>query len=180
MSALVLGCAHSRDQGRFSSQPPQAVQIPDVAFFPDTTDQCGPSTLAAILQFWDQDVTPAEIRSEIYLPKLKGTLPMDMVTAAESRGLRADGVNITLDALKAELLAGRPVLVYLDHGFSFYPVGHYVVVTGFDDARGGMIMNSGKHQQMLMGYRKFMKQWNRTDRWALLISRPPTIETALP
>ncbi|MBV9080125.1 MAG: C39 family peptidase [Elusimicrobia bacterium] len=168
VSALILGCAGTRSQSR--GGPARAARIQNVAFFPDATDQCGPSTLAAILTFWGKPATPADLKKEIYLPKLKGTLPMDMEAAAARKGLQAESRNITLDDLKAELLAGRPTLVYLDHGLSFYPIGHYVVATGFDDARDGVIVNSGKHEGELMRYATFMKQWNRTDRWALIVS----------
>ena len=174
LSVLLLGCGGARREVRPSSE--LAARVPNVAFFPDATDQCGPSTLAAILAFYGKPATPAELKSEIYLSKLKGTLPMDMERAADRHGLVAESRNIDLDTLKRELTQGRPVLLYLDHGLSFYPIGHYVVATGFDDARDGVIVNSGKREGALMRYRELMKEWNRTDRWALMVT--PSTPTA--
>jgi ABC-type bacteriocin/lantibiotic exporter with double-glycine peptidase domain len=169
---LVAGCAATRTERTSSNAFPTSVHLAHVPFFPDTTDQCGPSTLASVLTFWGHPTTPATLKSEIYLPKLKGTLPMDMVSAAESHGLKADGLNVSWDTVRAELVQGRPVLAYVDRGFSFYPIGHYVVLIGFDDARGGVFMHSGKHEDEFMRYRKFFSQWRKTDRWALMVSPP--------
>ena len=174
----MLGCAGARDQVRRTSG--QAAHVPNVAFFPDTTDQCGPSTLAAILAFYGKPVPPADLKSEIYLPKLKGTLPLDMERAAVKHGLPAESRNIDLDTLKSEIAQGRPLLLYLDHGLSFYPIGHYVVVTGFDDDRDGVLINSGKHEGALMRYGELMKEWNRTDRWALMVTPPATRASVTP
>lgn len=168
---LTAGCASARRETQPGADPAtRAAKVSGVPFFADTTDQCGPSTLASLLTFWGHPTSPSELRQEIYLPKLKGTLPMDMVSAAEARGLKADGSNGSLDLLRTELMAGRPVLAYLDKGFSFYPIGHYVVVTGFDDAKQGVYMHSAGHENEFASYRKFSKQWDRTDRWLLLVS----------
>lgn len=174
----MAGCAGSRAEGRASNAFPSSVHLDHVPFFPDTTDQCGPSTLASILTFWGRPVAPNQLKKEIYLPRLKGTLPMDMVAAAEGHGLKADGLNVSWDAVRSELAAGRPVLVYLDHGFRFYPIGHYAVLIGFDDARGGVFMHSGKNENEFVRYRTFMKQWNRTDRWALMVTPPDRRQVA--
>ena len=53
----------------------------DVPFFPDTTDQCGPASLASVLNYWGKTVSPAELKSDVYLSSLKGTLPMDLPPA---------------------------------------------------------------------------------------------------
>jgi len=171
----LAGCAGARhDTATPGTQ--RAARISGVPFFPDTTDQCGPSTLASLLSFWGHPASPAELRAEIYLPKLKGTLPMDMVSAVETRGLKADGVNGSMEMLRQELLAGRPVLAHLDRGYSFYPIGHYVVVTGFDDARRGVSVHSGGEADAFMSYRKFSRQWDKTERWLLMVSTGNPVE----
>ena len=103
---------------------------------------------------------------------------MDMVSAAEAHGLKANGLDVSWDLVRAELAAGRPVLAYLDHGFRFYPIGHYVVLIGFDEARGGVFMHSGMKERQFMTFRRFMKEWNRTDRWALIVSPSDRREAA--
>src|SRR5687767_8397949 len=64
--------------------------LADVPFFSDTTDQCGPSVLASVFQFWGKGVSPAEVRAGVYLPQLGGTLPMDMAPALRRGGLKGE------------------------------------------------------------------------------------------
>src|SRR5207247_2100689 len=94
----------------------------DVPFFPDKTDQCGPATLAGVLSFWGKSINPQQLRQEMYLAKLHGTLPMDLMLTARAHGLKAEMVQGNLEMLRAELEAGRPVLVMLNTGFSMVPV----------------------------------------------------------
>src|SRR5690348_10916760 len=62
----------------------------NVPFFPDKTDQCGPATLAEVLTFWGKSVQPQELSKEMYLAKLHGTLPMDLLLTAKKHGLKAE------------------------------------------------------------------------------------------
>src|SRR5687767_6827273 len=60
----------------------------EVPFFPDKTNQCGPSALAGVLSFWGKPADPAKLREEMYLDKLKGTLPLDLFLTAKAHGLK--------------------------------------------------------------------------------------------
>jgi ABC-type bacteriocin/lantibiotic exporter with double-glycine peptidase domain len=167
---LATGCGPSLPG--MSSTPPAARHIDNVPFFPDDTDQCGPSTLAAVLSFWKHPTMQDELRHEIYLTQLNGTLPMDMGPALEKRGLNARFYEGSLDDLKHNISAGHPVIAYLNLGFSFAPQGHYVVVTGFDDGRGGLTVHSGKRENAFVPYPKFERNWKKTDHWTLLAVPP--------
>jgi ABC-type bacteriocin/lantibiotic exporter with double-glycine peptidase domain len=161
---LQTGCAAPRAAGASSRK----VRL-EVPFFPDDTDQCGPSSLASVLQFWGKASTPSELKNEIYREKLRGALTVDMLLAAQSRGLSAEMENGTLALVKSELEAGRPVIAFLNLGFRAYPIGHYLVITGYDDARGSLIVHSGKKRDHLVSFAKFEKLWEKTNRWSLLI-----------
>jgi ABC-type bacteriocin/lantibiotic exporter with double-glycine peptidase domain len=141
----------------------------EVPFFPDHTDQCGPSTLASVLGFWGKSAEPAQLKNEIYHGNLKGSLPIDLLLAAQSRGLNAEILDEGLPQLKKELDAGHPLIAFVNQGPRFLPVGHYLVVTGYDDRRRGIFAHSGMERNSFIPYGKFQKQWGRTDRWALLI-----------
>ncbi len=142
-----------------------------VPFFPDKTDQCGPATLAGVLSFWGKASDPEQIRQEMYLAKLKGTLPMDLVLTAESHGLKTKMTRGDLSILRAEIQAGRPILAMLNIGFLVVPVNHYVIVTGFDDQRQGLYMHSAGKENQFIPYKKFLRAWRKADDWALL-ARP--------
>ncbi len=140
-----------------------------VPFFPDDTDQCGPSALASVLAFWGKPSPPAELKKEIYRANLKGALTVDMLLAARDRGLDASMGERGFPEVKRELDAGRPVIAFLNVGFRAYPIGHYLVITGYDDARRVLFAHSGKARDRAISYGKFDTAWGRTERWSLLI-----------
>lgn len=166
---LLSGCVESRAL----REPPQLPQngrvLLNVPFFPDRTDQCGPSALASVLGYWGKPATPEALRQEIYQAHLNGSLTIDLLLAAESRGLSAEMPDGSLVRVKKELDGGRPVIAFVDVGFSFYPIGHYLVITGYDDLRQCIIAHSGMKRDQRISYRKFDRQWERNKRWALLI-----------
>lgn len=145
-----------------------------VPFFPDKTDQCGPSALASVLAFWGKPAEPKELKREIYVEKIGGSLPMDLLIAARAHGLAAEMSSGSLDGLKGNLDAGRPVIAFVNIGWGFLPIGHFLVVTGYDEARRGVYAHSGVKKDAFVPYRKFMKQWDRTGRWALVVAAGPS------
>jgi len=140
-----------------------------VPFFPDHTDQCGPSVLASVLNYWGKPETPGNLRKEIYRPKLKGSLTVDLLLAAESRGLSAEMLNAGLARVRSELDAGRPLIAFVDAGFAWYPSAHYLVITGYDDRKRCVYAHSGMKRDQRISYSKLKKQWKRTNQWALSI-----------
>src|SRR5690349_3653211 len=101
VSCLVAGCAPARQAPRATLESPEhAVFLEGVPFFANSSDQCGPSSLASVLKYWGQDVTVESLRTEIYKPSLRGTLPMDMLPAVRSRGLVGRVVEGTYADLK--------------------------------------------------------------------------------
>lgn len=143
-----------------------------VPFFPDNTDQCGPATLASIISYWGIRTDPETLKQEIYLPRLKGTLPLDLLLAAQERGLQAEIYRGNLDNLKVELDAGRPLVALLDMGYAIFPQGHFVVVTGYDDQRQGVYVHSSLERDAFIPYEQFLHSWDRTGRWTLLVEPP--------
>lgn len=143
-----------------------------VPFFSDNTDQCGPATLASLLTYWGISSDPRTLKGEIYLRRIRGTLSIDLLLAAQSRGLQAEGMGGTLAQIKIELAADHPVIALLNLGWASYPQGHYVVVTGYDEHRQGMYVHSGSARDVFVPYTLFLAKWEKTGRWMLRI-RPP-------
>lgn len=144
-----------------------------VPFFPDDTDQCGPATLASVLTYWGIPSNPQALKEEIYLPRLRGTLPIDLLLAAQARGLMAGFYSGSLDDVRDELAAGHPLVAFLNLGYPIFPQGHYVVITGFDDQRQGLYVHSGVEQDVFLPYERFLRSWEKTGRWTLLILPHP-------
>lgn len=172
-ACLLSGCSLFRVSLEQDKPPESRTEVAlSVPFFPDNTDQCGPSALASVLEYWGKPAEPELLRQEIYQARLKGSLALDLLLAAGSRGLSAELVNGSLAKVREELDSGRPLIAFVNAGYSFYPAGHYLVITGYDDRRQCLIVHSGMKRSQRIPYGKFERQWQKTERWALLIQPP--------
>jgi predicted double-glycine peptidase len=156
--------------GRESSGSVRTHIIPEVPFYPQEAYECGPASLAAVLNFWGIKVSPGEISEEIFSKSAKGTLNIDMVLYAQKKGLDAMQYAGKTEDLRRSIDSGHPVIVLVDYGFSLYEVNHFMVVIGYSD--DGVIVNSGREQRKLIDEKNFLKIWGRTNYWSLLIRRP--------
>ncbi len=169
-AALVVlsGCA-ARD---FSSLRPgiegRGHYIADVPFYRQGEDSCGPAALASVASFWGEQVNVDAIRAKVYLPKLRGTLPMDMEKFLSESGFRTVSSAGTLDEVKARIRSNLPVICLLDLGFSLYRQPHYVTVIGFDDVNGVLIAHDGIRADAIIGYETFLREWGRAGNWMLV------------
>lgn len=151
----------------FFSKPSQEHLIKDVPFSPQEDYQCGPASLAGILNYWKVPVSPSEIAREVYSHAAKGTLGIDLAHYARGKGLSATIISGSWEGLTKLIEAGYPVLVFVDLGFLSIQANHFMVVVGYD--KGGVIVNSGKEREKKMKKRKFVRAWEKNDFWMLLV-----------
>ncbi|RJQ14178.1 MAG: peptidase C39 family protein [Nitrospiraceae bacterium] len=141
--------------------------IRDVPFYPQEAYQCGPSSLAGVMNYLGADATPEEIAEEIYSKSAGGTLDMDMVLYAEKKGLRASLYEGSFEDIRDKVMSQQPLIVMVDYGFWVYQQNHFMVVTGFD--KNGVIVNSGREQHKFLPINNFLRSWERTKFRTLLI-----------
>ncbi len=168
----VSGCASFQIKNSPEPEkggPVKEQRLLSVPFFPDHTDQCGPSALASVLTFWGHPIDPLVLKKEIYVAHLKGSLSIDLLLAAQHRGFKACLYNGSIDDLKAELNKGHPLVAFINRGYDFLPIGHFVVVSGYDEARQGLYVHSGLVKNQFIRYGSFLKNWDKTQRSTLLI-----------
>lgn len=141
-------------------------------FYANTSDQCGPAALASVLSFWGARADPAALRPELYRRSLGGSLPVDLTLAARRRGFRAEMYQGSLEDLRRRIDQGRPVLAFLNVWLRHLPQGHFVVVTGYDDARGGVYVHDGRRRDRFLRYSRLESAWSKTRRWTLIVEPP--------
>jgi ABC-type bacteriocin/lantibiotic exporter with double-glycine peptidase domain len=142
--------------------------IENVPFHPQETYQCGPASLAGVLNYWKIPVSPEKIAAEIYSGGAKGTLNIDLVLYAERMGLKANSYEGNLEDVRGNIDSGRPLIVLVDYGFWVYQKNHFMVVVGYDE--NGIIANSGREQHQRIAQKDFLKVWERTKFWTLRIT----------
>jgi len=165
----LLGCTGPSALAPNASATMAAHHLSDVPFFPDDTDQCGWASLAGVFAYWGAGNDAAVLKHEVYVAKVGGALPMDLLLAARRHGFRAEASKGELRAVKGEIDAGRPVIAFLNLGYVIYPRGHFVIVTGYDDRRGGFYAHSGATADRFLPYDRFVQDWEKTGRWTLTI-----------
>jgi len=141
--------------------------IENVLFYPQTSYQCGPASLAGVLNYWGVKVTTDEIAGEIYSASARGTLDIDMVLYAQKKGLLATQYEGNLEDVRKNVSSGHPIIVLVGYGFSLIQKNHFMVIIGYNDH--GVIVNSGKDSNKFIPEKDFLKSWERTKFWTLLI-----------
>jgi ABC-type bacteriocin/lantibiotic exporter with double-glycine peptidase domain len=153
--------------------PSQTVVIEGVPFFPQLDYQCGPASLAGVLNYYGANVGPDEIAESIFRENIRGTVSLDMVLYARNRGFASKWYTGKTDDLIRAVDRGNPIIVMIDLGFSLARVYHYMVITGYSFK--GVIANTGITPQKLISWERFMSQWEKTHNWTLLITPPKAV-----
>lgn len=164
---LLLSAASCTVQ--YAKPLPDAFIISGVPYYPQEQYQCGPASLATVLNFHGMGYTPEQIASEIYSKTARGTLSIDMLLYAQRKGLKAEQYSGGMDDLRAKLRQGYPIIVMVDFGLSAYEVIHFMVATGFDS--DGIVFNSGEHKSVKLFDADFLNAWKRTKYWTLWIKK---------
>ena len=159
----------------FSCSTPDKVRVDSgrviegVPFYPQERYQCGPASLAAVLNYWGVKVSPEEIASEIYSKTAKGTLDIDMITYVLAKGLEAEIFAGGMKDITRSIDEGYPLIVLVDYGFWVYQQNHFMVVVGYDS--NGVIVNSGSERLKFILSGDFLKLWEKTNFWTLSVRR---------
>lgn len=153
----------------------QSVELTDVPFHPQVTDQCGPAALATILNSADVPVSPEELRSQVYIPDREGSLQIELLAATRHHGRIPYIISPHVNSILAELHAGRPVLLLQNLGPKLMPTWHYAVVTGYLPAERRFVLRSGDRQRLLMSAGKLIRTWQRADSWAIVALQPGSL-----
>ncbi|MBI3561700.1 MAG: PA2778 family cysteine peptidase [Gammaproteobacteria bacterium] len=173
------GCASTPFTDQLVQHPPNglpaAIELGGVAFFPQEIHQCGPASLAMVLQPLQPDITPEQLSSEVYIPDLKGSLQPEILAATRRHGFIPYELAPQLDAVLREVQQGRPVLVLQNLGFNWWPQWHYAVVIGYDLTQQTIVLHSGTTARHELGLKTFERTWQRAHYWAMVALRPGTL-----
>jgi len=173
MLAFVSGCASDiRNMLSDLEQQRGDVELIQTPFYPQVTDQCGPSALAAILNSSGVTVTPEVLKSRIYIPDRQGSLQIELLAATRGYGRMPYIIDTNISALLDEVRAGRPVLVLQNLGSNRAPVWHYAVVVGYLADERRFILRSGDQKRHVTSASRFARTWQRAGYWGVLSLQP--------
>ncbi|MFB6356135.1 MAG: C39 family peptidase [bacterium] len=141
-------------------------KIENVPFYPAEHRQCGPASLASVMNHWrsKEHVTVREISDSIYSPNAGGTLTADMAWYARERGFTVLTGPRSVSEIKHLINKKIPVIAFVESpGRSG---GHYVVVHGY--TRTGFIVHSDSNKSVEMPFATF-RQLRTSTQWTLVI-----------
>jgi hypothetical protein len=174
VTLFASGCATLQtDRVRATANAfPQPVELTAVPFFPQEEYQCGPAALATVLNVSGVTITPDQLVQQVYLPKRKGSLQLEMIGAARRHGRVPYVLRPELESLFSEVASGNPVLILQNLSFWWYPKWHYAVVVGFDLPHDRIVLRSGKEQRHDIPIEIFERTWRRSHYWAMVVLPP--------
>jgi len=171
----VTGCVSAEQFLTAEERPlsPNALYVKQVPFYPQTQYQCGPASLATVLNYWGRHVTPEQIAQEIYRPGMKGTLSLDLWQYAKAQDFQASVRQGSWEFLETQVSRERPIIAFLNLGFRQVPLGHFLVVVGVDPEDKSVIAYSGVEKNQRIPFDRFKEAWEKTNYWSLLIEPQP-------
>jgi tetratricopeptide (TPR) repeat protein len=173
MLAFVSGCASDiRNMLSDLEQQRGDVELIQTPFYPQVTDQCGPSALAAILNSSGVTVTPEVLKSRIYIPGRQGSLQIELLAATRGYGRMPYLIDTDISALLSEVRGGRPVLVLQNLGSKLAPIWHYAVVVGYLADERLFVLRSGDQKRQVTSASRFIRTWQRAGYWGVLALQP--------
>ena len=150
-------------------------ELNEVVYFPQDDYQCGPASLAMVLQSNGARVEPQQLKEYLYIPEKQGSLQIEMLAAARRHGMTAYVLQAELHDVLTEVSAGNPVIVLQNLAFSWYPRWHFAVVIGYDLGREEIILRSGSNRRLVLPFSTFEHTWARGKYWAMVVLPPPRI-----
>lgn len=157
---------------------PRAVHLADTPFFPQTELQCGPATLATLLQAIGRPVSPADLTPQLFVPERGGSLQIEMLAAPRRHDALATRLPERLEAVLRELAAGHPVGVMQNLALDWIPMWHFAVLIGYDLDRGEAILRSGTTREQRLDLLTFERTWARARRWAFAVLPPDQLPSS--
>lgn len=176
---LLAGCASTPDwpdtTPRSAESASSATLLESVPFYPQEKYQCGPASLAMMLNAQGLETNPDILKELVYLPGKEGSLQVEMVAGARSHDMLVYRLPPEPEAVLAEVEAGNPVLIMQNLRLGWWPQWHFAVVVGYDTERQVLILNTDTRRHYEMPYKVFYNTWAKADHWATVILPPDRI-----
>jgi hypothetical protein len=170
LAPAIVGCAGRAMLTSMTPAPAAASrELETTPFFPQETHQCGPAALATVLGASGVDTTPEALVPAVYVPGLEGSLQVELLAASRRAGRIPYPIQPALDALIAEIDAGRPVLVLQNLGVALLPRWHYAVAVGYSRDDDSVVLRSGRTRREVVAAGRFERSWSRAGGWGIVL-----------
>ncbi|WP_022850709.1 PA2778 family cysteine peptidase [Limisalsivibrio acetivorans] len=168
---IFLSACTAKVSPVWESEVTSSVSVENVPFYPQEEYQCGPASLAAVLDYSGVDVQLDNLTGAVYTPSRKGSLQTAMLSGARRFGRVPYKIGTPAE-LRDSLAMGYPVVVLQNNGLRFAPVWHYAVVTGLYPDEKKVRLHSGLEKDLILDEATFEHTWNRGGKWGFILPEP--------
>jgi hypothetical protein len=141
----------------------------DVPYLPQTDALCGGAAVAMVYRYWGDVHADVRQFASLVDRRAGGIADAALVETVRQRGWTADRFEGSVPQLRANLAAGRPVIVLLTDGRDRY---HYVVVIGAAADRI-VVHDPAWGPSRSLRETDFLNRWRATRFWSLLVLPAP-------
>ncbi|SNC75926.1 Peptidase_C39 like family protein [Marinobacter sp. es.048] len=181
--SLLAGCASAPKWPAPETHQalPDRAMLDNVPFYPQERYQCGPASLAMMLNSQGLSSDPDILKELVYIPGREGSLQVEMIAGARAHGMLVYPLDGELESVLTEIAAGNPVLVMQNLRFGWWPQWHFAVVIGYDAGERDLILHTDTRKREAIDLEVFSNTWGRAENWAVTILPPDRIPaTAAP
>lgn len=154
---------------------PRQTLLEQTPFHGQRDYQCGPASLAMVLNASGVPVDVDTLIPQVFLPGREGSVQPEMLGTVRRHGRIPFRIEGNLDTLLTEIDAGHPAVVMQNLSLPAWPIWHYAVAIGFDLDEETLILHSGMEPERIESFKRFDATWARSDRWAFVALPPGTL-----
>lgn len=145
-----------------SSRP---LRVLDVPYLPQSTDLCGGAAAAMVMRYWGEAGVRPERFAGLIRPEEGGIRAGELASEVRRMGWRAERVGPGLDAVRAHLEEGRPVILLVRVSTGRF---HYVTAVA---ARGGewLVHDPARAPYLRLSAGELGERWEPSGRWGLVV-----------
>lgn len=148
------------------------ILLGDTPFHGQRDYQCGPASLAMVLNESGADASVDALIPQVFLPNREGSVQPEMQATVRRYQRISYVIDNDFEGLLKELAAGHPVVVMQNLSLPLWPLWHYAVAIGYDLPAREIILHTGMSPERRTSFRAFDSTWARSDRWAM-VALPP-------
>lgn len=151
---------------------PNRAYVTGVPFHSQRDYQCGPASLAMVLNSTGLEVGVEQLIPQVFVPGRSGSVQPEMMAAVRRHQRISYSLDGRFETLLSEVNAGHPVVVLQNLSLPLWPMWHYAVAIGYDRERNKLILHSGEQSRQVTDMSRFDATWARSGRWAM-VALPP-------
>ncbi len=169
---LLVGCGVGAGT-RIDRLPPDPASagyrlLPRPVLLPrgETTYDCGPESLAAVLSYWGKSEDVTTLSRLLVNPQLKSTATPKIAPLVRKMGLNATYLPGSMALVKGSVDDGKPPIVAIRLSKSVF---HYYVVSGYNDRLQSALCEERDGSKTLYTYETLDRLWRETGYFLLLV-----------